>query len=174
LTGNFRRGGEPPFRALIFAKKGNGNMPEELQCPSCSWHRVVDLAGKLQTLLAAGKLRRDKSPDPAIVEELFRQQLPQISCGACGGSGLRLRALREDSEDWGDAKVCRTCKQTISPERLEIFPNAEQCARCQQKADSGEGENDVDFCPRCGEVMIAGTSRSAGLTRYRLRCPTCG
>jgi uncharacterized protein YifE (UPF0438 family) len=51
------------------------------------------------------------------------------------------------------AQACERCGNSISRERLEVFPNARKCIRCQNLEDSSEFTTDsVDlFCPRCAD-----------------------
>ncbi len=147
-------------------------MINEINCPSCGWHRLVATAEKLRLLQQAGMLRRQDMPDVALVDELFAKSGGKLVCGDCGQTGLRVDLPREDEEDWGAARVCESCRKTIPPERLEVFPDTRICVACQQKEESGEDDATPDFCPKCGEIMMAGTTRG-GLTRYRMRCPRC-
>lgn len=149
-------------------------MLNEINCPNCGWHRLVAVGEKLRLLQNAGMLRREENADPSIIEELFRGSAAKLTCGDCGRVGLRIDLPREEEEAWGDARVCQQCRKTIPPERLEIFPDTKSCVACQQKDEDGEDDTTPDFCPKCGEIMISGTSHGGGLTRYRLRCPRCG
>ena len=148
-------------------------MLQEIACPDCHWHRLVGTVEKLRLLHQVGMLRREENPDVALIDELFHRSGGKLPCGECGRIGLEIDFPRDEEEDWGDGRVCEKCRKTIPAERLEIFPNTKICVTCQQKEESGEDDTTPDFCPKCGEIMTAGTTRGGGVTRYRLRCPRC-
>lgn len=145
-----------------------------LRCPDCSRQSVLGYSNKVAILRSQGKLRREKNPDPELVDALLEAALPGIACRQCGSSGLRIELQEEEEspEFWGERRRCADCQEPIPAERLEIFPDADRCAACQAKASGGDGV-EAEFCPRCGDRMVL-VARSAGITRFQNRCPACG
>lgn len=130
---------------------------------------------RLRTL---GLLRRAPNPPGELVAELLRVNLSRLSCDECGCVGLALRDTDDADEwdDWQQAVLCEVCSQPISPERLEVLPEAKRCVGCQGAADRGEEVDEPDFCPKCGALVELRVSRGRGTTRYKLFCtgdPPC-
>lgn len=146
----------------------------ELNCPACGWHTACTLPVMLQWLQKSGMLRRAEQPDPNIIRELFHRSGGKFTCGGCGAVGLNIDVPREEEEAWGTRRVCQVCRKPIPEERLEIFPNIQTCAACQDQDDRGEDRETPDFCPRCGDIMVVSSSRGGGMSRYKMRCPSCG
>ncbi len=56
---------------------------------------------------------------------------------------------REEGLEVG--RICGRCGQAISPDRLEVFPDATFCKRCQENAEHEQTDSDAKdlYCPRC-------------------------
>jgi ssDNA-binding Zn-finger/Zn-ribbon topoisomerase 1 len=103
-------------------------------------------------------------------------RLPELSCDACGGKGLCRGEADDSAGDWQQAIVCEICRQPIDPDRLEMFPAARRCVRCQDAAERNALPTPAEYCPRCGSLLELRVSRGGGLTRYKLFCtgnPPC-
>lgn len=159
-----------------------------LACSKCQWRTVCgeeELARRLRTL---GLLRRAPFPPPELLSELLRLNIHRLTCDACHHVGLIVAGADdsrsrdwvsiagEDDGDWQQAVICQICQQPIPPERLEIFPNAARCAKCQDLADRGAEPAPVEYCPKCGALLEMRVSRGGGITRYKQFCtgsPPC-
>jgi hypothetical protein len=159
-----------------------------LACSKCRWRTVCgedELARRLRTL---GLLRRSPHPPPELVSELLRVNVHRLACDACHHVGLTIVADGDDSprgkpsiadddaSGWQQAVICQICREPISPERLEVFPNSERCAKCQDLADRGAEPAPPEFCPKCGALLEMRVSRGGGITRYKQFCtgsPSC-
>jgi len=145
----------------------------QLACPKCGWRSLCGPPQMTQWLRAIGMVRRDTAPELDVLPELFRSAAVRLTCPKCETVGLVASETEpEDDEEWGMARACAECGQPIPRERLEIFPSADLCVRCQQKSDRGES-SETEYCPRCGSVMTIRQSRR-GVTRYVMSCPNCG
>lgn len=150
--------------------------PVELACPDCGRTELCRLDDAISRLRLVGALRRDKAPDGAIVEALLCDASALMTCSGCKRIGLVVRDAEEEADDWLAAALCEACRKPIDPERLDALPGVKRCAACQEKSESGESDDEPDFCPRCGSLMELRTSRGSGITRYRLFCtgdPPC-
>ncbi len=150
----------------------------ELACPKCGWTTVCGPGAMLQWLRAVKMARRDTEPDPELIAELFRSAAGRFECPDCQAKGLIVRASQveaeeQDDEAWGMARICQSCRRPIPRERLEVFPDTRLCVACQSKDDRKEQGGEVEYCPRCGSVMSLRQTSGAGLTRYKMTCPTC-
>ena len=150
----------------------------ELACPKCHWSAVCGPGDMLRWLRTVKMARRDTEPDPELIAELFRSALDRFECPDCQAKGLiaganRAEAEERDDEAWGMARVCQGCQRPIPRERLEVFPDTRLCVACQTQDDRGEQGAAAEYCPRCGNVMSLRQTRTAGLTRYKMTCPTC-
>ncbi len=125
----------------------------------------------LERLRAQGKLRRERDPDPNLILHLTELEMPFLVCPECSQGGLTWEQVRDDFDDWGDARRCQLCREPIPPERLEIFPDSVRCAKCQDRSDPAQAD---DFCPRCGGLLRVQARGGAGLARYASVCPDCG
>ena len=121
-------------------------------------------------LRGVGMLKREKEPNPGLVEELFLQTAGRFACPECRAVGLTAGEPREEEVDWGEARSCDECGKPIPPERLEVFPDATVCAACKEAGPTTERE----FCPQCGAVLQMRRSGGAGISRYVMVCPECG
>ena len=140
----------------------------------CDAHRSADIEQLAQMLRALGMLRREAKPPRDLVEELANQHLSEFHCQACGRPGLRRgdKAPDDGDDSWPEARACSGCSERIHPDRLEIFPQATRCAKCEQTAQDRPAER--EFCPRCGDIMTARQGTRSGVTNYQLKCRGCG
>lgn len=127
----------------------------------------------LARLQQIGAMRRSKDPEFELVSELFTSLAARFACAGCGGLGLSVREATDDSwDDWETSRACQSCGKPIPKERLDVFPDTKVCAVCQQEGEAG-GDEEPEFCPRCGEVMKLRLD-SRGTSRYVMSCPKCG
>jgi RNA polymerase-binding transcription factor DksA len=150
----------------------------ELACPQCHWTEICGPGAMLGWLRKVKMARRDTEPDPELLAELFRSAVDRFECPACQAKRLIARASQalaeeEDDEAWGMARVCQDCQRPIPRERLEVFPDSLLCVACQSRDDRGEQVGAAEYCPRCGNVMSLRQTTAAGLTRYKMTCPSC-
>jgi hypothetical protein len=163
-------------------------LPTILACANCGWRTTCgedELARRLRTL---GLLRRSPHPPAEVVSELLRVNVHRLICDACHHTGLAiigaddggpyriLASSSDDDGDWQQARICEVCREPISPDRLEVFPTARRCAKCQDLADRGADAPPVEYCPKCGAVLEMRVSRGGGITRYKQFCtgdPPC-
>ena len=149
-----------------------------LSCVACGWSKLSDLSDAASRLRRGGSLRRDGDPGAALVEALLVDAAPRMTCPGCKRIGLTVGQPLDESEedDWLAAVLCERCRKPIDPERLDALPGVKRCAACQERAESGETDDEPEFCPRCGSLMELRVRRGSGLTRYRLFCtgqPRC-
>jgi hypothetical protein len=150
-----------------------------VRCPRCAWSALYDQRDMVQRLRLAKMLRREGQPDPDLVLELFRSAGERLACDRCGAAGLIVETPDQDEVGWNDddgcqGRRCEVCGQPIPAERLELFPNAQRCATCQARNEGGEADEVPEYCPKCGAIMTLRTTSGGGLTRYQLRCQSCG
>lgn len=152
-----------------------------LACSKCHWRTTCgeeELARRLRTL---GLLRRSPLPPPELVSELLRVNAHRLACDACHQTGLVIVAAGDgrtsgdffaddEAGDWQQAAICQVCRQPIPPERLEVFPAATRCAKCQDLADRGAEPAPPDYCPKCGALLEIRVARTGGITRYKQFC----
>jgi hypothetical protein len=153
-----------------------------LACAKCGWRTTCgedELARRLRTL---GLLRRSPHPPTELVSELLKVNIHRLACDACHHTGLYGPTVSAGSEsddddgDWQQARICEVCREPISPDRLEVFPTAKRCAKCQDLADRGAEPDPIEYCPKCGEVLEMRVSGGGGITRYKQFCtgnPPC-
>ncbi len=126
----------------------------------------------LQWLREQGKLIREKKPPNDLIEELARLVSQHEHCSSCGHAGLASEAPESLPDDeWGGRRLCRDCRKPLDPLRLEVFPDAERCAACQQRDEQGL-DAATDYCPRCGGELSVQSRGSRGT--YRQTCADCG
>lgn len=176
-------------------------MPSILVCNNCGWRTIGgedELARRLRTL---GLLRRSPHPPVELVSELLRVNAHRLTRDACHQTGLAIvgaddggslgidspvispQASRrgdlagsENRGDWQQALVCQLCRKPIPPERVEIFPDAQRCAKCQDVVDRGSEPVAPEYCPKCGALLEMRVRRGGGITRYKQFCtgqPPC-
>ena len=144
------------------------------RCPHCAANErlsVRELASRLRVL---GMLRREDERDAEFLLQLARAAAPKLICSACGCGGVKIDPADNRDEWTRPAKPCAACGATIPPERLELFPESDLCAACQQRVDRGQSpDQHDDFCPRCGSRMVVRERRGGGIAGYELICPDC-
>jgi predicted RNA-binding Zn-ribbon protein involved in translation (DUF1610 family) len=143
----------------------------ELHCPACNAVEFCGIAQALTRLRELGFFRRSAEPESQAIAQLLAESAPRLPCQQCRHTGLDVRSAADD--EWDDERTCERCGKTIPAERLELFPDATLCTACQVREDAGETE-DVDYCPRCGNVMHLRAQSGRGPTRYVLTCSQCG
>lgn len=144
----------------------------QLRCPDCSSATTVTKADLVTRLQDAGMLRRAENTDAEFVLALFTDVAKTMCCEQCGRAGLVVEFATSDDDDWDEAENCSACGQPIPPERLELFPDATHCAACQSQGRDVE-EDEPEFCPKCGALMVMRQSSSGGITRYVMACSEC-
>jgi len=141
----------------------------DIHCNACDYTETWNKADALAALHAAGMLKRDLNPAWELMLELLPAALAAKPCPDCG-EGLTAEPTELSDEDWGMGKKCKACSKTIPAERVELFPDIELCAACQNRDDAGELPEAVEYCPRCGAVMTMQQKRRGGLSRYEMVC----
>ena len=142
-----------------------------LRCPACGWQKLCGPEDMLARLRALGMLRREAQPPLAMVLELLQAQLSRLRCDACSAAGLVCLDVADDFDDWGTGRLCASCGRPLPAERLELLPDAQRCAACEQ---THQVTADAEFCPRCGGQLQVKSGRGPGVARYRLVCGDCG
>lgn len=156
------------------------NMTMKVCCPECRWEQMLDLSLKISLLKAVGFFRRDKSPVPEIVDQLYKEKQTDLFCPQCGELGLRSfepsrtdQSIEEDDAQWGGSRKCIGCGTKIPSLRLEILPDTQQCTQCAASGRTSM-EDEREFCPKCGSQLQLEAIRNRGLARYEMRCKDCG
>ena len=154
-------------------------MPEpqliQLTCSSCRHAEVLAMGEVARRLTSQGMLRREREPAWDLLCELLQNASRNWKCARCGQEGLIVEKPEGQEEDWGMARQCESCGQTIDSDRLEVFPDAKRSSVCQQKEEQGtNSDEEPQFCERCGALLKLSPSRGAGITRYEYRCSECG
>lgn len=137
---------------------------------------MLDPGRAASWLLAAGRLRTQSEATRDELRELVVALAPQIACSACGQLRLTASIIADDPADWPAARRCDDCGELIPPERLEVFPDARLCMKCQRRDDRGFSPDAIEYCPTCGSPLTLGPSRGAGIRRYVMQCtgnPPC-
>jgi RNA polymerase-binding transcription factor DksA len=147
-------------------------------CRQCGWQTVCGRDDAVARLRLIGQLRREREPEAELVEALFVESAPRMTCPICKEKSLVARPSKdEELGDWQAAVLCEICREPIAPERLEAIPNARRCAVCAAKMESGQlSEIEPDFCPHCGALVEVRVNRGTGITRYKRFCtgdPPC-
>ena len=146
--------------------------PYLLRCSKCGHEEFCRPSQLLQRMQQAGLLRRLANPDPALVQELLPSAFAKFRCEKCDAIGLVGEETVDDEEAWEESRACDKCREPIPRERLDLFPDATRCARCEENAVSDPGE-ELEYCPRCGSPMQLKLSTRPGVTRYAMACPDC-
>ncbi len=155
----------------------------ELSCVHCSWRTVSSEYETIKRLRSVGMLRHQAEPDEDLLAELLPLAAARMTCPACGAIGLQTGDGGDggDADEWSEsgwhnAVACEICRQPIQPERLEAVPGATRCAACQTEAEAGREPEELDYCPKCGSLMMLRVGNAGGVTRYKLFCtgsPPC-
>jgi RNA polymerase-binding transcription factor DksA len=150
----------------------------EITCRNCGWRTVCGRDDAVARLRLLGQLRREREPADDLVETLFVESAPRMTCPICKEKNLMASPTElENADDWQTAVLCETCREPIDPERIEALPNTKRCAACAAKAESGQLQDvDPDYCPHCGALVEVRVSRGSGITRYKRVCtgdPPC-
>jgi predicted RNA-binding Zn-ribbon protein involved in translation (DUF1610 family) len=119
-------------------------------------------------------LKRDDAREPELLLQLARAAAAQLLCDTCGSGGVNTE-FASDADEWDlPTKDCAACGAKIPLERLELFPDIDLCAACQQQTERGQTPDaHDDYCPRCGTRMIVRPRRGSGLAGYEQTCPAC-
>ena len=142
----------------------------QVQCGTCDHSEPINDQKMLADLRDNGKLQKIDKPEPALVRELFLAHLKNVRCPECKAISLVVSEVIADLREWGQVQNCKVCGQPIPAERLEIFPDTELCAICQESSP----DDAHDYCPRCGGAMTVQQSSSKGIARYSTTCLDCG
>lgn len=145
-------------------------------CPACSHTEETSQDALFERLRGAGLLRRveaEEAKDLDYLLQLAGSAKAKLLCPSCGSADYLPKLAADESETWGDARKCIGCNASISPERLEVFPDTTLCPSCQQKSEKGTS-GEVEYCPRCGTPMQIRQRRGRGIATYELACPSCG
>src|SRR5438874_2340816 len=111
----------------------------ELICRACGWRTVCGPDDAVARMRLIGLLRREREPNDALVETLFVEAAPRMTCPLCKEKGLFAQPSEiEESGDWQAAVLCEVCREPIPPERLEAIPGTTRCATCAAKAESNQ------------------------------------
>jgi predicted RNA-binding Zn-ribbon protein involved in translation (DUF1610 family) len=141
-------------------------------CPSCGFEEQSGRKELIERLRRQGMLRRDDGRDVRLLLELAASQADQLPCPECEAPGFLPVVADPDEFEGPPPRVCANCGRTIPPERVELFPDSELCAACQEAVDHGRSLSGDDYCPRCGSPMIV-RQTGTGVTRYQQVCPQC-
>jgi len=142
----------------------------ELRCPDCGWRDPCDIAGMRAWLHSVGMLRRATDSPPDLIVELFRNSRERFACPECDAVPL----IEQPGEaDWPASRTCEVCGEPIPSARLTALPSATTCAACQERIDRGEPVGEVEYCPRCGGMLVMRQAGGGG-ARYVMRCSDCG
>ncbi len=150
----------------------------ELTCRRCGWRTVCGREDAVARLRLIGLLRRERAAADELVEALFVEAAPRMTCPICKEKQLGAQPSADDAaDDWQAAVLCEVCREPIRPERLEAIPGAKRCAACAAKAETGQlTEIEPEYCPHCGSLVEVRVSRGTGITRYKRVCtgdPPC-
>jgi Prokaryotic dksA/traR C4-type zinc finger len=150
----------------------------ELTCRNCGWRTVCGRDDAVARLRLLGPLRREREPADDLVETLFVESAPRMTCPICKEKMLVARPTElEAADDWQTAVHCEICREPIDPERIEALPDTKRCATCAAKAEAGQlPDVEPDYCPHCGALIEVRVSRGSGITRYQRVCtgdPPC-
>ncbi|MFT7641316.1 MAG: hypothetical protein ACI9G1_003063 [Pirellulaceae bacterium] len=145
----------------------------QLTCVHCEHKWMNNPVELVKSLRQFGMLRRHKDPDVALLKELFSSAADRFSCPACENNGAKMEQVEDDWDDaWDAGRKCKKCSEMIPAERIEIFPDSEYCAKCQQAANNGD-DIEAEYCPKCGMIMQMRQSGRGGVSHYVMYCPDC-
>jgi predicted RNA-binding Zn-ribbon protein involved in translation (DUF1610 family) len=143
-------------------------------CPYCGSQERIDAAELSARLRKLGMLKRDDQRDRDFLISLAASQSARLTCSQCGRGGVKVETA-DNRDEWElPSRPCVACGEPIAPERLELFPQSELCAACQQRVDRGQSpDQHDDYCPRCGARMTIRQKRGSGIAAYEMICPDC-
>ena len=143
------------------------------RCVYCGRAEQLTQVQVVDRLRGLGMLKREDKRDANLLLQLAHAARQQLTCSQCGKGGLRIELAADD--DWdAPRKACSACGAPFPPERLELFPDSDLCAACQQRVERGQSPDKHDeFCSRCGSRMIVRQRGGAGISRYEMVCPDC-
>src|SRR4051812_9458944 len=113
----------------------------QLTCRNCGWRTICGRDDAARRLRIVGQLRRAREPEDGLVETLFVEAAPQMTCPLCKEKTLFARpsqVLEAEDGDWQTAVLCEICREPIAPERLDAIPVTKRCAACAAKVESGQ------------------------------------
>ncbi len=139
-------------------------------CRSCGHDEPTPREDAVLRLQSIGRLKRGVRVETDLLLELARVSAGELSCIACGVTGLALNEGVPAHDDFG--RRCEVCRQLIDPERLEVFPDSTLCTNCQKGEDRGVDSTMPEYCSSCGTPLVLAKS-TIGVTRYRMSCPQC-
>ena len=67
----------------------------ELTCRDCGWRTVCGRDDAIARLRIVGQLRREREPDEELVETLFVEAAPQMTCPICKEKSLFARPSQD-------------------------------------------------------------------------------
>lgn len=147
-------------------------------CRGCGGQSQLPMASVLTSLRQAGQFRREAKPDLEIVLAILNggEFSGELACAKCQGTRAHWQEARDDP-DWNDlpgsTRPCGNCGSPIEAERLEVFPDADQCAACATGKKPAKPDRQVDdFCPDCGGLLTTKMERQR-VTRYVVCCTDC-
>jgi DNA-directed RNA polymerase subunit RPC12/RpoP len=146
----------------------------EAICVRCDNRERLDPLELIARLRKLGMLKRGDNADGQYLLQLAAAARDRLLCSACGGSGLSVQFAADRDEFESPSRPCAACGAAIPAERLELFPESELCAACQQRVDRGQSpDQHDDYCPRCGTRMVVRQRRGSGIAGYEMICPSC-
>jgi DNA-directed RNA polymerase subunit M/transcription elongation factor TFIIS len=146
----------------------------EALCVRCGNRERLDPLELIARLRKLGMLKRGDDADGQYLLQLAAAARDRLLCSACGRHGVSVQLAEDRDEFESPSRPCAACGASIPVERLELFPDSELCAACQQRVDRGQTpDQHDDYCPRCGTRMVVRERRGSGLAGYELICPEC-
>jgi len=133
-----------------------------IKCTSCN--HSVELAEE-----DASRIFTHFNVDPANkLEDVLSNRLQNLKCKKCGDHQAVV------------SRLCLECGSPIPDERIEFYPEATLCVRCQELLESTQPDHpsDIDYgtCPRCGKKLAQRLSKKTSPATYFIGCsgyPKC-
>jgi DNA-directed RNA polymerase subunit M/transcription elongation factor TFIIS len=146
----------------------------EASCGRCGFVERLDMLELVARLRRLGMLKRGDDLEPQFLLEIAAAARERLTCSSCGRGGVLVQLADERDEFEPASRPCAACGAAIPAERLELFPDSELCASCQQRIDRGQTpDQHDDYCPRCGTRMVVRQRRGSGIAGYEMSCPAC-
>ena len=151
----------------------------EASCGHCGCVERLDAVELVERLRRLGMLKRGDPKrrdevDPQFLLEISASARDRLKCSSCGRGSVLVQLADERDDFEAPARPCAACGAAIPAERLELFPDSELCASCQQRVDRGQTpDQHDDYCPRCGTRMVVRQRRGSGIAGYEMSCPAC-